>query len=972
MNKLTLSYLTPMKKLPLLPCFFLLLTLLSGLALGVKLLAENLWFAEVNYSAIFWKKLFWQIALGCTIAGLSWGFLWSNLRQAQRLKWLEIPADEPLYRSRLLKSKEKQGFNSQSSSIPLPWLLLLIFGLGIGLGIMIVYYSQKVLQGWTPDYYLSNPTTPLLSFKNILPSFREVAVPSVLSLILLLLITQAQILLQGLALVFSLLFGLLFAQNWTTILKGLYGKSFTEVDPQYGLDIGRYVFTLPVFQLFNLWLWGLVLTALISTIIIYILAANSLSEGKFPGFSRAQLRHLYGLWGFLMLVLSLRHFLARYELLYSPRGVVYGGGYTDIYIEQPLQIILGSLAIFTSIWLFWKALTGKSRRKNLVTIGAKGSRHQQLTPFYFWAFLAYLIVVLGGYMANGLVQRVVVQPNELIREKPFLTRAIKNTSAAFGLNRIDAKVFKPEGILNAEVLERNHLTVDNIRIWDTEPLLETNRQLQQIRSYYKFFDAYIDRYQVNVTIKEKQSQNLSENQQVIISARELDYETVPPTAKTWVNQHLIYTHGYGFTMSPVNLVDEGGLPYYFVQDIGSKNEKGALKTANEYIRSSIPIGKPRIYFGELTNNYIMTSTEAKELDYPSENDNAYNVYDGTGGIKIGTGWKRWLFSFYLRDWRMLVTQEFTPETRLLMRRTLTERLQAIAPFLKFDRNPYLVAADIGKKDSKLFWIIDAYTVSNYYPYSDPGKVSFNYIRNSVKAVIDAYNGDVSFYIADAEDPIMQTWSKIFPSQFQPLEAMPPALRQHLRYPEDLFRVQSERLLIYHTEDPQIFYNREDQWEIPKEIYKGKPKEVKPYYLIMKLPEAQSEEFILLQPYTPSSRPNLIAWLAARSDAPEYGKLLLYQFPKQELIYGPNQIEALINQDPNISQQISLWNREGSKVHQGNLLIIPIEQSLLYVEPLYIFAEQNSVPTLARVIVVYKNKIVMEETLEKALNTIFPA
>jgi uncharacterized membrane protein (UPF0182 family) len=961
-----------MKKFPLLSWFFLLLTLLTGLGLGVKLLAENLWFAEVNYLAIFWKKLFWQIALGVTISGLSWGFLWSNLRQAQRLKWLEIPADEPLYRSRLLKSKEKQGFNSQSLPLTLPWLLILIFALGIVLGIMVVYYSQKVLQGWTPDYYLSNPTTPLLSFKNILPSFGEVAVPSILSLILLLLLTQIKFLLQGLSIVFSLLFGLLFAQNWTTILKGLYGKSFTEVDPQYGLDIGRYVFTLPVLQLFNLWLWGLVLVALSSSILVYILAANSLSEGKFPGFSRAQLRHLYGLWGFLMLVLALRHFLARYEILYSPRGVVYGGGYTDIYVEQPLQIILGSLAIFTSVWLFWKALTGKSRRKNLVTIDTKGSRYQQPVPFYLWVFLAYLTVVLGGYIANITVQRLMVQPNELIREKPFLERSIVSTRSAFGLDKIDAKIFNLEGQLNAEILKKNDLTVDNIRLWDTEPLLETNRQLQQIRSYYKFFDADIDRYQLKISSPEKSNQNISEKQQVIISARELDYETVPETAKTWINQRLIYTHGYGFTLSPVNIVDRGGLPYYFVQDIGSKNEEGALKTSDEDIRNSIPIGKPRIYFGELTNNYVMTSTKVQELDYPSENDNAYNVYDGTGGIELNTVGKRLLFSLYLQDLRMLVTQEFTPETRLLMRRTLTDRLQAIAPFLKYDRNPYLVAADIGKKDSKLFWIIDAYTVSNYYPYSDPGEESFNYIRNSVKAVIDAYNGDVSFYIADAEDPIMQTWNKIFPGQFQPLEAMPLPLRQHLRYPEDLFRVQSERLLIYHMEDPQIFYNREDQWQVPQEIYKGKPKEVKPYYLIMKLPEAKSEEFILLQPYTPTSRPNLIAWLAARSDDPDYGKLLLYQFPKQELIYGPNQIEALINQDPDISQQISLWNREGSKVQQGNLLIIPIEQSLLYVEPLYIFADQNSVPTLARVIVVYKNKIVMEETLEKALNTIFPA
>ncbi|MEM6613208.1 MAG: UPF0182 family protein, partial [Cyanobacteria bacterium P01_C01_bin.72] len=485
-----------------------------------------------------------------------------------------------------------------------------------------------------------------------------------------------------------------------------------------------------------------------------------------------------------------------------------------------------------------------------------------------------------------------------------------------------------------------------------------------------FHDADIDRYLLS---PEANLAN-AEKQQVIIAARELDYAQVQDIAKTWVNEHLIYTHGYGFTLSPVNQVAEGGLPFYYVKDIGTGiEETGSLTMSGEEIRNSIPIGKPRIYFGELTNPYIMTSTKVRELDFPSGEENVYTVYDGTGGIKIGNYFRRILFAEYLNDWQMLFAQNFTPNTKLLFRRNIKQRVREIAPFLNYDRDPYLVAAKAnnqGNSPNNLYWIIDAYTTSDRYPYSDPGNNTFNYLRNSVKVVVDAYNGKVDFYIADESDPIIRTWDQVFPQLFKPLSAMPLDLRRHIRYPEDFFSVQSERLLTYHMRDPQVFYNREDQWQIPQEIYGTESQAVAPYYLITKLPTAQSAEFILLHPYTPTSRPNLIAWLAARSDGAEYGKLLLYKFPKQKLIYGSNQIEALINQDPVISQQISLWNREGSRAIQGNLLIIPIEQSLLYVEPLYIEAEENSLPTLARVIVIYENQIVMAETLDEGIQAIF--
>jgi uncharacterized membrane protein (UPF0182 family) len=837
-----------------------------------------------------------------------------------------------------------------------------------------LYYSKLALSLWTPDFNLPNLSSSLSSPLQIV-WIRQVLTDIssnlwqgvIIALLVLGLLIKTEYFLRIISIVFTVMLSFIIAGQWANFLKYFYGVPFNINDPQYGNDLGFYIFQLPLWQLLELWLGGVGIYTLFAVILTYLFSGNSLSLGTFPGFSRPQLRHLYALWSGLMGLLVLHHIIQRYLLLYSPEGVVYGAGYIDVHVGQFIEIILGIIAGITSIWLGEKALFGKKDRRKLY----KNTKKKLVFFPYLVPVFLYLIVWISGTIISGLLQRTVVQPNELVRERPYIERSIQSTRAAFSLDRIDAQVFDPQAELNAEVLERNHLTIDNIRLWDTKPLLETNRQLQQIRLYYKFPDADIDRYRVRVGLPEKiEERQISEKQQTIIAARELDYSAVPTSANTWVNKHLVYTHGYGFTLSPVNLVAAGGLPYYFVKDIGTNKDEGALQTSSELIDYSIPIGKPRIYYGELTNNYVMTPTTAEELDFPSGDGNVYNTYDGKGGILVGKGWRRWLFALYLRDWQMLFSQDFTPETRLLMRRDIQNRVQTIAPFLNYDRNPYLVAADVGDSSSKLHWIIDAYTISDRYPYSDPGKDKFNYIRNSVKVVVDAYHGTVNFYVADENDPIIQTWSKIFPHLFKSLAEMPKTLRSHIRYPEDLFSTQAERLLTYHMTDPQVFYNREDQWEIPLEIYGTEPQTVSPYYLIMKLPDSDKEEFILLHPYTPSSRQNLIAWLAARSDDREYGKLLLYQFPKQRLVYGPNQIEALINQDPDISQQISLWNRDGSKVLQGHLLIIPIEQSLLYVEPLYLVADQNSVPTIARVTVAYQNKIVMEPTLKEALEKLF--
>ncbi|GFE70936.1 UPF0182 family protein [Chroococcus sp. FPU101] len=959
----------------------LLIVLGTILTLGLlsKFIAEILWFEEVNYLSVFLKKLFWQLLLGLSVGLFSLWFLLSNLQSAQEWKWNVVPQPntEPSFLERKSQPVGKSAMIPQILELRFLWFLIVVGAISIWLGLTILGYFQIIRRAWTPDFYLPNirasQSTPFTLFwlhqvgQDLIKDVRKLSL--VITFVSFVLIKPKWVL-RIVAVLMSVLFGFLFALNWEVILKFINGTSFNLLEPQFNQDISFYIFTIPVWQLLASWIEGLLLTAILAVSLIYLLSADSLAQGKFPGFSNEQMRHLCVLWGSLMFFLALRHLLERFQLVYSTTGVVYGASFTDVYIQQYLEISLFLIALFCCLFFYWRAITGKNLLKKVFYfLPYKRSLTLILIPVAF-----YFSCIIFGFILRDSVQRIIVEPNELEKEKIFISRSISSTRTAFALNRIEAKVFNPSGDLTSQILQENELTINNISLWNSRPLLEANRQLQQIRLYYKFPDADIDRYPVQLQTRQE-DEIFKEKQQIIISARELDYTALPESARTWVNNHLVYTHGYGFTLSPVNLAAQGGLPYYFVKDIGTTEEPGALRTSSKLVQESIPIGKPRIYFGELTDNYIFTSTKVKEFDFPNGDENAFNTYDGTGGIKLNSPLKIALFADYLKDWQMLFTRNFTRETKLLFRRNIRERVKAIAPFLNYDQNPYLVAADISNEaqisnNSKLFWIIDGYTISDRYPYSDPGKSNFNYIRNSVKVVIDAYNGDVNFYIADPEDPIIQTWTKIFPELFKPLAAMPKNLQTHIRYPDDLFNAQAERLLTYHMIDPKVFYNREDQWQIPQEIYGTEQQDVKPYHLIMKLPGEKDEEFVLLQPYTPTSRPNLIGWLAARSDTPNYGKLLLYQFPKQQLVFGPNQLEALINQNPTISQQISLWNRAGSKVLQGNLLIIPIEQSLLYVEPLYLVADQNGVPTLAKVIVIYENQIVMQDTLQESLEKIF--
>lgn len=984
-------------------------SVLAGLWLAWDLLshlvAEIFWFIEVDYLLVFLKRLQTQLGLWVVVGLISAGFLVGNLLLANRLKYpLEPPPQVKREKRRLpamLYGEESkplapsdQKYPQTTAELRLRSLLPILVLLGLLLGFMLLHYGKIAVNFWQAGWAIPNVKLPLP------PSFNretvqglvaqlpeqpwQLAVPALTALVLL---VNAQFWLSAIAVVLSLFYALVLSGHWLKTLQYFNPTPFGTAEPVFSNDISFYIFRLPVWQLLDFWLGGLYLYALIATGVIYLASGDSLSQGKFAGFSQKQLRHLYGLGAGVAGMVAIRYWLSRFELLYSTRGVTYGASYTDVNVQLPVNTGLSLLSAVFALFLLLKTIVWSPRVRGRTVLAG-------LT-------LYVTLAMLLGLFLPDLVQRFGVEPNELERERPYIQRSIALTRAAFDLEEIDARTFVPLSQLTSADLQENDLTIGNIRLWDKRPILQTNRQLQQFRPYYKFVDADIDRYTLRVgasgisplaegqqTVRQAKaetdsllgppSQPLTERQQTMIAARELEYDAVPEQAQTWVNQHLIYTHGYGFTLSPVNTFAEGGLPAYFVKDIGTGDAidgEGGLTTSSQLIRDSIPIGTPRIYFGELTDTYVMTNTQVRELDFPSGDENVYNTYNGSGGISIGSLWRRLLFAQYLKDWQMLFTRNFTPETRVLFRREIAQRIRAIAPFLRYDRDPYLVTANAGNPEAGptenyLYWIVDAYTTSDRYPYSDPGDKEFNYIRNSVKAVIDAYNGKIEFYVADPDDPIIQTWIKIFPNLFKPLAAMPTTLRTHIRYPLDFFGIQSERLLTYHMRDPQVFYNREDLWRIPQEIYGTESQEVEPYYLIIKLPTEANEEFILLHPYTPASRNNLIAWLAGRSDGIHYGKLLLYQFPKQELVYGPEQIEALINQDPVISQQISLWNRQGSRAIQGNLLIIPIEQSLLYVEPLYLEAERNSLPTLVRVIVVYENQIVMARTLEQALQAIF--
>jgi uncharacterized protein len=892
----------------------IILVVLGGLGLLDRTFAifftDLWWFQGLGYAQNFSLQLRSQICLAVLGGGLAGLWLWGNYRLAIQRRTSAIDLAPPI----ILGSEPLLPLPARRSGGGLPLLLLAVGGSLLVLGGQLIHQGQL----WQRQSTVSVFWLVVLGL-GAMVTLRWTR-RSVAFLIMLL----------------SGGWGYYWATRWERVLPALAPTEFLHTEPVFGRNVGFYIFQLPVRELLDEYLLSLTSTGLVITLLLYL--RPYLSNGCWPGLTPGQRRHLL-LLGSAVAGAGAHHFaLLRYQLLYSQRGVVYGAGFTDVQMHLPIDNLWMIFSSVLSGYLFLMGWHCWSWPKN----------------WRRWLGLIGLMVGLSLFLP-AVVQRAIVQPNELAQEKSYIQRSIAWTRQAFDLDRIEVKTFDPTGTLTAQDIANNDQTIKNIRLWDARPLLQSNRQLQQIRPYYKFANADIDRYPIQ-----------QEKQQVILSARELDIRNLPAKAQTWVNQHLVYTHGYGFTVSPVNRAAVGGLPDYLVKGIGTGN--GDLPASDP----TVDVEQPRIYYGEVTDNYIFTPTRVPEFDYPSGDENVYNAYHGSGGIELSNWWRRWIVARYLQDWQVLLTPNFTPQTKLLLHRQVTDRVQKLVPWLRFDQDPYLVVApNVATATNHLFWILDGYTTSDHYPYADPGSHDINYIRNSVKVVIDAYDGQPQFYISDPQDPILQTWQRLLPQMWQPLAQLPATLRAHLRYPSDLFRIQADLLRTYHMQDAQVFYNREDLWQIPQEIYGGQAQVVEPYYLITKLPTAAQAEFVLLSPFTPSQRTNLIAWLAARADGEQYGKLLLYKFPKQQLVYGPEQIESLINQDPTISQQISLWNRQGVRAVQGNLLVIPIEHSLLYVEPLYLEAQQNGLPTLGRVIVVYRDRIVMAKTLTQALQSIFP-
>ena len=735
------------------------------------------------------------------------------------------------------------------------------------------------------------------------------------------------------AVILGLLIALGESSQWDMILRFLRQAPYGRSDPLFGRDIGFYLFSLPAYVAFKNWLyWLLALSALMAGAIYFAHGHIRLDP---PSWSIAPeaVAHGSALLGLFFLAKAWAYCLDRWLLLYDDNGVVTGASFTDVHVELPALGLLVALAV-------------------VAAVAAVANVWRRSTPL---AIAAALLVFGGAFVFAdafpALVQRVYVKPSELELERPYLQRNIDLTREAYNLGRIAVKPFPAEQDLTFQALQKDSGTVNNIRLWDWRPLLAAYAQLQEIRTYYRFLDVDLDRYRLG-----------DRYQQVMISARELIPSLLPANAQTWVNQHLLFTHGDGAVMSPVTEKSAEGLPIFYLKDIPPVADGGPA------------IAEPRIYFGESQTGYVIVRTGAKEFDFPKGQDNAYTTYDGADGIPIGAASWRSLFSWYLGDLNVLLTGYLTGESRILLHRNIQDRVRTIAPFLQLDHDPYLVVSE-----GRLFWIQDAYTTSDWFPYAnpEPGREGINYIRNSVKIVIDAYNGTVDCYVADPDDPIVETYRKIFPALFRPLDAMPPDLRRHIRYPEDLFTIQALQYRAFHMTVPEVFYNREDLWQFPREPVApdeaeagGETARMAPYYMMMRLPGEAETEFILMLPMTPSQRENMIAWLAARCDPPEYGKLVVYEFPKEKLVYGPFQIEALINQNTEISQQISLWNQMGSRVIRGNLLVVPIGDSILYVSPLYLRAQAGQLPELKRVIAAYGDRVVMEETLPAALAALF--
>ena len=733
------------------------------------------------------------------------------------------------------------------------------------------------------------------------------------------------------AAILALMFGVSGAANWLAWLSFFNAVPFGDKDPLFGRDTAFYVFRLPIWQSIREQALLAALLALIGCGLIYVLSGSFVMESRsgsvaWPRFRLAPTarRHLSLLAAAMFGLMAWGAWLATFQTLLTQANVIFGASYVDVHANLPfLRISIVVLAL-GALLAVWRGFGGRGWAIPL-------------------AVASYLAVSVGGGLYAALIQGFVVGPNESTKEQEYIRYNIAATRRAYGLDRVEERELSGDAALTPQQIAANASTVENVRLWDYDQLLQTFAQIQEIRTYYDFVSVDNDRYMVN-----------GKERQVMLSARELNTDLLPNPS--FVNERLVFTHGYGLTLGPVNQVTTEGLPVLFVQNLPP-----------QVSGMDLTISEPSIYFGELSNNYVLVRTATPEFHYPRGNDNVTTYYQGKAGVPVGGVLRRLLFALRFGTTDILVTGQIGRESRILFHRSLSDRLATLTPFLTLDRDPYPVVSN-----GRLVWIQDAYTTSSNYPYSTPVPPpgNLNYIRNSVKITIDAYNGTTTLYLAEPTDPVALTIAKVFPGLLHPLSDMPPDLRQHVRYPEDIFRIQAAVYTTYHMTNSTVFYNKEDQWQLPVLDSDRTGTPMQPYYTIMKLPGGGQPEFVQMLPFTPRAKDNLSAWMVARSDGAHYGHMLVFQFPKQKIVYGPRQIAGRINQDQVISPQITLWNQQGSEVRWGTLLVIPIEESLLYVRPLYLRSPEGKIPELKRVIVAYQNQIVMADTLKLALIQIF--
>ncbi|MCB9709079.1 MAG: UPF0182 family protein [Myxococcales bacterium] len=723
----------------------------------------------------------------------------------------------------------------------------------------------------------------------------------------------------------GLLSGLAASAHWDTWLMALHGTRFQKADPILGYDIGYYVFQLPLREFGSGMALGVLVFLGVVAGVIYLGRGALMLQTGLRITSAARV-HLSLLLAAIALVLAYETHLAIVNLLFSHSGPVVGASYSDIYARMPALRVKMIVSILGAVLLI---LNAAKERLSLVAL----------------ALGLYLAVdILGVRVYPAVVQKFSVVPNEFDKESRFIDYNIQATREAFNLDKVSARVLSAESVLTHKDIENNRDTIENIRVWDHGPLLDTFAQIQEIRTYYDFASVDNDRYVLDGKLR-----------QTMLSPRELSSDSLPN--RTWINERFTFTHGYGLTLGPVNQATPEGLPVLFVKDIPPESSKPSLK-----------VTEPAIYYGELSNDYVFVRTRNPEFHHPTDDGSVFTSYKGGGGIPLDSLVTQLSLALHFGSIKILLSDDVRPGSRALLFRNIKERVQKVAPFLAYDHDPYLVI----RADGTLVWIMDGYTHTTHYPYAEAASAGLNYIRNAVKTVINAYDGSVTFYVVDDRDPILRTWRKILPHMFKPLRAMPQDIRTHLRYPLDMFNLQTEMFSVYHMTSAELVYNREDQWEIPALTQGESRKDLEPYYTVMKLPGEQSPEFILMLPFTPKRKDNLAAWLVARSDGQHLGELVVYAFPKDRLVFGPQQIANRINQDAEISRQISLWDQRGSQAILGTLLVIPIEESLIYVQPLYLRSQGGKIPELKRVVVAYENGIAMERTLDEALSRLFGA